>query len=56
MAYPKFWRSAPYARPLAGFIRSGGEGEREGRGEEQKGTSGAGRTKSGRKVWNRAAD
>jgi len=34
----KFWRSTPYARPLAGFIGllCGGEGEaREGRGTEK---------------------
>jgi len=41
----KFWRSAPYVRRLAGFIPAA-----RGRGEERKGTRGAGKGKSGRKV------
>jgi len=47
-----FWRSAPNAKPLAGFIpaASRGEGEGEGMGEERKGRRGARMRKSGRKV------
>ena len=48
----KFWRGAPYARPLTGRGR-----EREGGGEERKGRRGAESKKRGRKnSWNRAAD
>jgi len=41
----KFWRGAPYARPLAGRGR-----EREGRGEDGKGEEGQKAGKGGREV------
>jgi len=44
----KFWRSAPYARPLAGFIPAA---KRNGKGEEgQEGGKVEGKLKQGRRL------